>query len=165
MFAFARVVVVTLGAVAGAVGAIGIQKWRVAKLKTMVAGLEQRLEIAEATSFPQYRENLLSIRKHYEEELREAREVAASKERSLRAWRDASEGRLEPTGAEARRYEEIIESQVREWEEYEELLAEVVGSTGSALEAIEKVEVRRGDRLDVTVEYDPAQLEHHDRLQ
>ena len=74
--AFIRDIVVTVGMIGGAVGAIGIQRWRVAKLESEVQGLKQRVKIAEVTSYGNYLKSLKDMKATYETEMAQAIETA-----------------------------------------------------------------------------------------
>lgn len=71
ILALTRDVVVTAGVIGGAVGAIGIQKWRVAKLESEVQGLKERLKIAEVTSFSSFKKHLQDMKDVYEQLIEE----------------------------------------------------------------------------------------------
>ncbi len=97
ILAFIRDAVVTVGMIGGAVGAIAIQRWRVAKLESEVQGLQQRVKIAEVTSYGNYLKSLKDMKATYETEMAQAIETAR------RAGKDEIAEELEHVQAEVER--------------------------------------------------------------
>jgi len=106
-----------LGAIGGGVGAIGIQKWRVARLESEAEGLRRQLEVAKATSFGKFVSQTRAMKEYFEGELRK-------KDEEIVRARAAGE-----------------EEKARSLEEFRERIKEVVLSTGSTLEEVKSIQV------------------------